>query len=249
MIASEQLPIDSSLGFGLYTRQNKYRFDDIDAEWEDWGDNYACYEWTDSEQDLLFDSKWKAARVFGQIGSTIGVILMILTIVMACMSFSVIAVRVMAFASFVAGVCVFLTLLALASDICNEYDCEFSHGAGTSIGAGLAFMLTAIILAMTPAAVKIAATDDVPMFSPTQQNMATIVPNTTPQPPAGTVTVTETTLPDGSKKTTRITHNADGSKTVQETIGRPHTVQFFEELGEEDDADDADDSWVPVKVA
>ena len=35
-IVQTQLPVETSLGFGLYTRQNKYGFDNIDQEWEHW---------------------------------------------------------------------------------------------------------------------------------------------------------------------------------------------------------------------
>jgi hypothetical protein len=54
----------------------------------------------------------------------------------------------MALLLLLAGIFCFLSLVALASDICKDYDCVFSHSAGVAIAAGIMYFITGCVLYM-----------------------------------------------------------------------------------------------------
>lgn len=79
------------------------------------------------------------------------------------------------------------------------------------VGASLCWWITAVLIHKLPDASE--DSFPAPVATPAQA----AAPLGASAPP-GTVTVTEQVLPDGTKKTTKTTVNADGSKTVEETV-------------------------------
>lgn len=185
-----------SQDLGLLSFSNSVQF------WYD--GTYECIAYSSSQS---FDSAFTAARAFGIMGNIFTGIPMIYAIVMACMSMPKIVNTVMTFMMFFGSLCEILTFVAFAADVCtNAASCTFNVGAGLAIGGCIAAFCAGVCFSK----VKPAAPEE------------NFVPGAAQ--PAGTVTVTETVEPDGTKKTIKTTVNADGSKTVEETIERPGGV-------------------------
>eukprot|EP00978_Attheya_sp_CCMP212_P015271 scaffold39354_cov59-Attheya_sp.AAC.2 len=133
---------EDTVGFGLYTRESNYWID------EDVDSNYACRDWSDQDRDFFFDGPWKAARAMAVISTIFGFAVMVCTFIMPCVRFPLLVLKIMALLLVFSGILCFLSLVALASDICQDYDCVFSHSAGVAIAAGIMYFITACVLYM-----------------------------------------------------------------------------------------------------
>ena len=182
-----------NFGFGLWTRENATQ-------------DY-CEIYTSNEENLFVDASWIAARFMAVIANICGGITMIVAICLSCVSIPQLFLKCTAVLSFSAGLFECLTFVFFSSDACATFNCQFDRGAGFAVGASVVYMLNTCILLKIP---------------PYQgRGDDQFVPPASNDPPPGSVQVTVTDLPDGTKKTTRTVVNADGSRTVTETIERP----------------------------
>jgi len=182
-----------NFGFGLFSRESPT-------------ENY-CTNYSANEESLFVDEKWREARAMSLLANVCGGITVIIAICLSCVSIPQMFLKQTAGLSFFAGLFQCLTFIYFASDACDEFDCRFSQGAGVAVGATVMYMFNTFILLKIP---------------PYEGHEEQFTPATNAQdPPPGSVQVTVTEMPDGSKKTTRTVVNADGSKTVTETMEQP----------------------------
>lgn len=203
------LPSIQDFGFGLWSRQDNWDNHPFDTV------IYYCVEYPQSDIDYFFDSKWKAARAMAILAGICGGVTFIICICLSCVSIqSKTFLHFTVFLSAAAGFFQSLTFIAFSSDICKEYGCSFGWCAGSAIAAMFLYWINAFILSRIP-----------PYVGNEQEELYTpaAVP-VTQDPPPGSVSVTQTVLPDGTKKTIRTTVNADRSKTVEETIEYPAAI-------------------------
>lgn len=216
----------NDFGFGLWSR-------------EDVVEDY-CVPYNQDDIDDFFDATWKAARAMAVIANICGGVTMIITICLSCVSIPKMFLNFTTFLSAAAGFFESLTFIAFSSDICQNFNCNFAWGAACAIGAIVVYFFNACLLYSIP---------EYEREESDRPAAASTVPGTV-NPPPGSVSVTQTVLPDGTKKTIRTTinagknpffcvrahrvrtttlsiyntFNADGSKTVEETIEHPVTA-------------------------
>jgi len=163
-----------------------------------------CYEYTDYMVNNFLDGPMLAARGFGYTVYVLTAICMIFLIVTSCLEFSVIALKGVGFLMIMSSILTMLTFVAFASKFTSApYNGRFYVGPGLAIAASFFSFITGLICCKLPAAKRTETASPAQAYQP------------------GTVTVTETMMPDGTKKIVKTTVNPDGSQTVEETIERP----------------------------
>ena len=189
-----------SVGWGIWSR-------------EDPGNQeYYCSAYTSTEETLLVDGKWRASRAMAVIANICGVVCMIICICLSCVSIPKMFLKVTSLLSFTAGFFQCLVFIWFSSDACRQYSCQFSRGAGLVVGAATIYMLNTCIIMRIP--LYEGRDDDIRFTAATPVNQQA-------NPPPGSTQVTVEVMSDGTKKTTRTVVNADGSRTVTETIEHP----------------------------
>lgn len=164
-----------------------------------------CYLYTVNQADYLFDPSFKAARAFGVIANISSGIAMIALFLIACLEYSKCGLLILGGLSIVASMSSALTFLFFNSALASPpYNGTFSVSAGLAIGGLIFSAATAFVVCKLP-----------PAEDPFEGQ-----PEPAPYAP-GTETITETKMPDGSKKVTKTTVNPDGSKTIEETVYPP----------------------------
>lgn len=166
------------------------------------GSDFSCTSYSSRVVDN-FDSGFKAARAFGVMAYICIGIGMILTIMAACMEFSPAALKGTGMLFMLGSIFALITFSVFSSFICGGSVCDFYAGAGLVIVTMFLAVFAGLVCFKLP-----------PAKEPTQD--MTMPAQETPAP--GTETTTEVVMPDGTKKITKTTVNADGSKTVEETV-------------------------------
>ena len=190
---------EGSMGFGLMTHSRG-------VEHFYGAANHVCIPWSYNAANYFFDEAWQTARAFGIIANICTGISMLAAFIMTCMPFSETLIRVFTGLLFFGSLCELLTFVAFASSVCSDYDCQFGESAGFAIGGSIAAFIAGILFCKIP-------------LAPDDDFIPAVIMDGGEAP--GTVMVQETVEPDGTKKIVKITVNADGSKTVEETIERP----------------------------
>ena len=204
------LTFEGTMGFGLLSHSTDYQINGNTYS----SNAYECTPWSYDAANYFFDAAWKTGRAFSIIANVCIGISMLAAFVMSCMSVSKNLIRVFTGLLFLGSLCELLTFVAFASSVCTDYNCKFDTGAGLAIGGSIAAFIAGILFSKIP----LAARDDdfIPAgFSGGGGGEA-----------PGTVTVQETVEPDGTKKILKTTVNADGSKTVEETIEHPEAEVY-----------------------
>jgi hypothetical protein len=201
-----------SAGWGLYSFEDATplagTYNTTDA-------NYTCYAYT-SEQIDEMDSPFRAARIFAMFGNGFLAISMFLLLISSCMQFNQGGLLAIVTMLLMGGTFYCLTFIFYASNlICGQYGCDFSIGSGLAIGAILFAFLTAAIVSKLPGGESSPFREDEAPMPASQQSQSQSQPQAFAP---GTQTITETIMPDGTKKITKTTVNANGSKTVEETV-------------------------------
>ena len=176
----------NDVGFGLWSR-------------EDIIEGY-CVSYEQNDIDYFFDATWRAARAMAILSNICGFVTLIITICLSCVSTPKLFLNFTAFLSAAAGFFESLTFIAFSSDICKMYNCNFAWGAGCAIGATALYFVNACLLRSIPKYER----EEEEQYVPT--TAASTLPGTV-NPPPGSVSVTQTVLPDGTKKTVRTTIN------------------------------------------
>lgn len=172
---------------------------------------YYCVYYSSSEESLLLDGKWSASRAMAVIANICGGVTMIIAICLSCVSIPQMFLKLTAFLSFCAGFFQCLVFIYFSSDACRQFSCQFSRGAGLAVGAAIVYAINTCVLLKVP---MYEGDDDDARFTPAAATRVN-------QAPPGSVQVTVEVMPDGTKKTVRTVVNADGSRTVTETIEHP----------------------------
>mmetsp|Transcript_7840 Transcript_7840/g.11278 ORF Transcript_7840/g.11278 Transcript_7840/m.11278 type:complete len:203 (+) Transcript_7840:1-609(+) len=190
-------------------------------------DNY-CTDYSTFEQDVLFDGMWRTARAFSGMADFFGFCTMVFALIMACMASHPKFVRNLALGCLFVGFLSIWMLLGLSSKICTDlYECKMGRGGYYSIIGTSTWFLTAILMTKIPPPTTLDS--DGEEQRPINLNFEEEIGNNngaggdeasspqvelTPKLPPGSVTQTETTLPDGTVQHTLTTVNKDGTKTV-----------------------------------
>jgi hypothetical protein len=185
---------DSSRGVGLFSYEDPFR------------DDYTCVSYSQNQIERM-DGAFRTARVFGYIANIFIGIAALMLILMGCLRFNNAAIKGIGSMLLAGAIFSLLTFTFFASDTCSN-DCDFFAGAGLAVVGTFSAFATALLV------FKIPSTSQSNSLSEPQSGHqhAPFAP--------GTQTVTETTLLDGTKKVVRTTVNADGSRTIEETVER-----------------------------
>jgi hypothetical protein len=180
--------------------------------------DYACYVYTEEQLDEM-DAPFRAARIFAMFGNGFLAISMFLLLISSCMQFNQGGLLAIVTMLLIGGTFYCLTFIFYASNlICGQYGCEFQIGSGLAIGAILFAFITAAVVAKLPADSRGPFREgEAPMPVQQQHQQQSQLQASQAYAP-GTQTISETVMPDGTKKITKTTVNADGSKTVEETV-------------------------------
>jgi hypothetical protein len=187
-------------GVGLFSYEDQFE--------SDWTCSAYSREMIDDAS--YFDAGFKTARAFAIMSNVFVGVGMICLMVSACVEFTPKGMKLLGFLFGAGSLCELLTFSFFASSVCDDFgSCHFHVGAGFAIiGMTLSFVTALVTLKIPPA--KETTFEGVP------------APKVA-LPEAGTKTVTETDLPDGTKKITETIVNADGSQTVTETVVLPES--------------------------
>jgi len=174
----------------------------------------TCDFWdVDDDRDYFRgDGLWNVARGFANIASILSLIAFITGCCLACMSCNMGCIKFVSAMLWIAAVISPITFVAFNSDFCKEYDCEFSIGAGFAIFCPIVLGLAGF------------AYCKIPPYGEAEQTVFAQGQPVENSPSPGSVQVTQEVMADGTKKTIKTTINADGSRTVEETVERPVTV-------------------------
>ena len=176
---------------------------------DDTGQYWYCYRYNEDQvqNSGFLDGPFKAASALGIISNICLGITMVLMIAIGCIALSPTAITFVGCLCLFGSLCSVLTFVAFASDLTKPpYNGTFFIGPGVAIAAALVSLATGVVVLKIPP-----ASDADPFMGEPE-----------PQPfQPGTVTVSETTMPDGTKKVTKTTVNPDGSQTVEETVITP----------------------------
>jgi hypothetical protein len=202
---------------------------------------YVCKSYSSEQLDLLLDGPWKAARAFavmaqGLVGAT-----MLFLIFASCVSYSTMALYTIAGLSFSGSVSLMLTFVMFASSVAEEQNGHFHVGGGMALVGFICSATTGfLVLQIGPPGSSgnyivsppgqgggSTTSGDAYVAPPPRRNFpapkrAEEKPEAAPEEAEafqpGTETLTETNMPDGSRKIIKTTVEPDGSKTITETI-------------------------------
>ena len=153
--------------------------------------------------ELFFHPAILAARGFSLIASSLTGVCFLMLCLMSWINVARAAIKFLAFLCFIGGSMELFTFVVFASALCGEYRCRFGAGCGMAIATYVLAMINTIIIYKLPRGAAAGDEEQDGVIS------TLLVP--------GQTEVTETILPDGSKRIIKITVNHDGSKTVEET--------------------------------
>lgn len=184
-------------GFGLFSYEDGTEESDSNFEW-------MCYAYSE-EQLANLDGNFIAARSFAVMANIFVGMAMLFLLCTCWVQYDLSMMRVLGVLMLIGSFCQVFTFLVFGSDLCDRFDCDFYLGAAMSLGSVLVSLVSGILAFYIPASVE-------PFTSETYSRE--------PFQP-GTITETETIMPDGSTKITKTTVNFDHSKTIEETVYDP----------------------------
>jgi hypothetical protein len=166
----------------------------------------TCYYYS-SEQIDTFDGAFRTARVFGILANICIGISMLLLIGLSCFEYSQLSLHCIGSLLLVGALFEMLTFILFGSELC-AYGCDFYIGAGLTVACVIVSSIATLIVFHVPPA------REREVYASPEQAVVPYAP--------GTETLTQTIMPDGTKKMTKTTVHGDGSKTVEETIDEPN---------------------------
>jgi hypothetical protein len=209
---------------------------------------FVCLSYTSEQMENLVDTPWKVARVFAILAIAFNGVSMLFLIATSCVKYHSVVYSGIATSSILGSFCIMLTFIMFASDTLSQFNPKFWLGGGMALlgficalGTGICCLLMALQTDVKTYNLYSSASRST-KGTPPDTNVKSMVPKRNfPAPPRnsslssrpdqgpeafapGTETVTESILPDGSKKvaTTRVDY--DGSKTITETIVKQEAV-------------------------
>lgn len=203
---------------------------------------FMCTMYSSEQLDAFVDQKWKLARLFAIIYTLCALLVLIAMCVIACCQVPINVLRLVSGTSFLACVAGAFTFFMYGSRLTDDpFGGSFHAGSGMAIAGVLVSLATGFFLLQIPETsnegnhtvapppegyqtkrvggdVETAQPYSGRNFpAPERQQASYQEPGEQAFQP-GTETVTETMLPDGSKKVVTTTVNLDGSKSVSESV-------------------------------
>ena len=177
-----QLFPEHSAGFGLFSYEDGFKSEDEKFNW-------MCYAYNQDQLDAL-DSTFKTAHTIDVVASVMIGVSMLLLVLTCCIQYSPVALKIIG--ALVISGCVMqaATFIIFQSDLCSDpFTCKFYLGAGICIAAVVTCWVTGIIVVLLlPSVAPFSFEDGGPPREPFEP---------------GTVTETETIMPDGTTKITK----------------------------------------------
>ena len=160
-----------------------------------------CYTYSEDFLRSFWDGPFLAAYAMAILANVCIGITMLLLFILGCVDFDKAVLKGVGAASMCGGLFMALTFVSYLSFITEPpFNAAFSIASGTAIATSVVAFITGILICFAPPAQPPLEQAGVPAYAP------------------GTVTTTETIMPDGNKKIVKTTVNPDGSQTVTETI-------------------------------
>jgi uncharacterized protein YqkB len=185
--------------------------------------------WVDVGAQL--GAAWRASAVFTLIATILGSVAVVLTWSTTCAAYRQNFWTVMVWSYWICGVCQLLILVFFASDVCPDGGCEFLSGATYSIVAGIFWFLTSFFASIARGPAKpdqiigcCCCLDSYTYLDNSEEGQSLLVGKGTTQSGGRSllagkgstqITVTESTLSDGTKLTEKVTVTPDGRKTIE----------------------------------
>jgi hypothetical protein len=164
------------------------------------GQSY-CFAYTQQQMQSFWDGPFITGYAFAILANMCLGIALLLLFFVCCFDFGRCMISSIGCLSLFGGLFMALTFVSYASFITKPpFNATFSTASGLAIGTVFAAFITSLLIGSAPPAEPPLEQTGVPAFAP------------------GTVTTTETILPNGSKKIVKTTVNPDGSQTVTETV-------------------------------
>jgi hypothetical protein len=165
---------------------------------------WYCFAYTEDEieETPWLDASFVAARVMGTIANVCVGVPMLMMLVIGCVRFNLIVIKSLGALELLGSVCMMLTLVIFSSALAKApFYGDFYQGPALAITSSIVGFVAGLVILKIPEAVDELANQPPPQaFQP------------------GTVTTTETDMPDGTKKIIKTIVNPDGSQTVTETV-------------------------------
>jgi hypothetical protein len=169
--------------------------------------NWYCFAFAedDIQNTSYLDSSFKAAMAMGVLTNISFGIPMLMMLIIGCVRFNLLVIKSLGWLELFGSLCAMLTLVMFNSDLTKPpFNGTFYIAPGLAIAASVIGFFTGLVILRIPEARDELADQPLPQaFAP------------------GTVTTSETDMPDGTKKITKTVVNPDGSQTVTETIVPP----------------------------
>lgn len=161
--------------------------------------------WDSFPEDL--GSMHIASRAFGILSVVFGVIAMIISWCICCITCDIRFVKGLSISYGCIAVFQCLAFLFFGTDLCKKHDCTFASAAGLNIAATVLWAVASLLSFLVPPFDESATDSVLPVvtsFSPGQKNV--------------TEKITEIINADGTKVITREVLHPDGSKVVETTM-------------------------------
>jgi hypothetical protein len=169
--------------------------------------NWYCFAFTedDIENTSFLDASFKAAMAMGVLTNIAFGVPMLMMLIIGCVRFNLLVIKSLGWLELFGSLCAMLTMVMFNSDLTKPpFNGTFYIAPGLAIAASIIGFVTGLVILRIPKAKDEFADQPPPQaYAP------------------GTVTTTETAMPDGTKKITKTVVNPDGSQTVTETIVPP----------------------------
>jgi hypothetical protein len=163
--------------------------------------HFYCYTYPKKFVRRFFDKPLKAGYAFAILSNICVGVVLLLVILSTCCRMKVSVFKGLGLCAMMGSLSMVLTFIGFASFITKPpFNGKFGTGAGISIAAMIAAFFLGIVLFFVPEA---------------REEFGGAAPPAPFEP--GTITTTETTMPDGGKKILKTTVGPDGSRTVEES--------------------------------
>eukprot|EP00980_Cylindrotheca_fusiformis_P018531 scaffold6130_cov131-Cylindrotheca_fusiformis.AAC.5 len=142
-IPAEGEPEQPREGFGFMSRQVKVQ------EPPSYSD---CVYWSGEEKDFFFDSMWKAGKAMGMLAVGVGFIVMCIVVCTCCVAYQLPTFDGLFWTCMFCFAAQCLSFLSWGSELCDDYECSWAPGSGTSISAAMLWIWAANMIKSFPEA-------------------------------------------------------------------------------------------------
>jgi len=142
-IPAEGEPEQPKEGFGFLARQAKLQEPPSYSE---------CVYWDGEESEAYFDSMWRAGKAMGIIAVGVGFIVMCIVMCTCCVAYQLPTFDGLFWTCMFCFAAQSLSFLSWGSDLCDDMECTWAQGSGTSISAAMLWIWAANMVKSFPEA-------------------------------------------------------------------------------------------------